>query len=118
MKENTTTRHDGGLTELDRYLRALSDRDRRYLLYYLDEHGSGEIEEIARYIVARESNRSLSSISEEDSKRMQAKLHHEHLPRLRDYGVIDFDERQGDIRLAATAQLFTMLLGVCNLVEK
>ena len=117
MKGSKKIRVDGGLSRLDRYLRALSDKDRRYLLYYLDEHGSARLDEIAPHIVARESDRSLASISEEESKRMRAKLRHEHLPRLQDYGVIDYDERQGDIRLAHSSSWFTMLLEVCKLVE-
>ncbi|WP_435177944.1 DUF7344 domain-containing protein [Halorussus sp. AFM4] len=117
MKESHKIHEDGGLSLLDRSLRALSNQNRRYLLYHLDEHGDAELDELSRQLVARESDCSLSSISEEDSKRIQAKLHHEHLPRLQDYGIIDYDERQGDIRLTHSSSVFTMLLEISKLVE-
>lgn len=117
MKGDKRIQGDGGVSQLDRCLRALSEKDRRLALYYLHEHGICDTEELARYVAAREAHQSPSSVAEEAVTQMQTELYHEHLPRLRDYGIVDYDERHEDVCLADPSPLFTVLLQVCKLVE-
>lgn len=117
MNEENEITGDGGLSQLDRYLRALSEKHRRYTLYYLDDHGVANSEELARHIVVQKSGCRPSAVSDEERKRIQTKLHHQHLPRLKDYGLVDYDKRSKDVRLADPPQAFRMLLHLCELVE-
>lgn len=117
MEEGNKIRNDGGLSQLDRYLRALNDRHRRQVLYYLDDHGTANVEELARHIAAPESNHSSSGVPEEEWTPIQTQLYHQHLPRLEEYGIVDYDGRSKDVSLADLPHLFEMLLHFCRLVE-
>lgn len=117
MKEGHRTRGDGGLSKIDRSLRALSDKDRRYLLYYLDEHEVANSEELARHIVAKESDRSPSTVPDEEYEPIQTQLQHKHLPKLADFGLVEYDERSEDVRFSNPPQGFVLLLHFCELME-
>ena len=117
MKGGDRIREDGGVSRLDRYLRTLADEQRRHLLYYLSDNPVTTADELARQVAARGTDRSPSEVPEEECDRMRAKLHHEHLPRLRDYGVVDYDERSRDVRLVDQSQVLSMLLQFCRFVE-
>lgn len=117
MKEDNEIEGDGGLSQLDRYLSALSEKHRRYVLYHLDEHGVANSEELARHVVARESDCPPSAVSEAERKQMEMELHHRHLPRLKDYGLVDYDERSRDVRLADPPKVFSTFLHLCEVVE-
>ncbi|WP_435180882.1 DUF7344 domain-containing protein [Halorussus sp. AFM4] len=118
MKGGDRIREDGGVSRLDRYLRTLGDERRRHLLYYLSDNPSATVDELAREVAARDTDRATSAVSEEECDRMRAKLHHEHLPRLRDYGIVDYDERNRDVRLVDRSQVLLMLLQVCRFIEE
>lgn len=117
MKEWHRTRSDGGLAKIDRFLKAVSDRDRRYLLYYLDEQEIANSEELARHIAAQKSNRSQSAVPEEEWKSVQTQLQHNHIPKLADFGIVEYDERSGDICFSNPSQGFMILLHFCELLE-
>ncbi|NHN61054.1 MULTISPECIES: hypothetical protein [Halorussus] len=117
MKGGDRLREDGGVSRLDRYLRTLGDERRRYLLYRLSDDPVTTVDELARQVAAQTADREPSEVSEEECDRMRATLHHEHLPRLRDYGIVDYDERSQDVRLVDRSQVLQMLLQVCRFVE-
>lgn len=118
MKGGDRTRDDGGVARLDRYLRTLGDERRRYLLYRLSDDPVATVDELARQVAAGTADRAPSEVSEEEVDRTRATLHHEHLPRLRDYGIVDYDERNRDVRLVDRSQVLLMLLQVCRFVEE
>ncbi|WP_135806423.1 DUF7344 domain-containing protein [Halorussus marinus] len=117
MSENNKISDENRLSQLDRYLRALSDPERRQALYYLDKKETASSEELARQIAAQDSEDPSSPTPEDEWKSIQRKLHHQHLPQLRDYAIVDFDERNKDICLSDLPPLFTILLQFCRLVE-
>lgn len=88
---------DGGISpQLDATLDLLSNRRRRYVLYYLREQGDTvTLEELAEQIVAWESDdRGV------DKQQVLADLHHSQLPRLAEADVVTFDAENGYASLA------------------
>ena len=104
-------------SELDRYLRALQNRHRRCILYYLSETSVADIEELAQQITTEKSGSDRATTVEENREFVQTKLLHNHLPRLRDLGLVEYDERNRDVRLVDCPRVLSVLLGVCLLVE-
>jgi len=75
------------LTESERY-RLLSEKRRRVALGVLAERTTPVgIDELAAEIVSRESD----SEDSEHVERVATLLHHNHLPKLSDSGIIDYD---------------------------
>lgn len=87
-----------GVTQpsLDEFLELLADRRRRYALYCLDEADETvvSLEELSDQVVQRERNWDDDGTPAEDhGENVRIELHHNHLPRLSDAGLIDYDSR-------------------------
>lgn len=108
---------NGGLPRLDRYFDALADRRRRYALYYLRRHGSASVEELARHVAARETGRPAADLSAEEYEHVQSSLYHNHLSRLADYGLAEFDPRTEMVRFGEPPRTFATLLWLSELAE-
>lgn len=78
----------------------LSDDYRRYVLYYLNENGDAPIEELATYIRERESG---EAVDDDALHGLVVQLHHNHLPRLDDAGMVDYEEGRMRARLGPNA---------------
>lgn len=91
--------HDGG--EVSRLFGALSERDRRVVVYYLREHGSASLETLADVVGGwvEAGPGSNEAVAHTD---VRAGLHHVHLPTLEAAGVVEYDPVDG---LAAFAGL-------------
>ena len=77
---------------------------RRYVLYHLfDERGVLTIDDIARHVAARERGVPPDAVSEADHQRVVVSLVHNHLPRLAEHGIVDYDCRSGDVVLSYNA---------------
>lgn len=111
------SRTNGGLPRLDRYFDALVDRRRRYALYYLRRHGSASVEELARHVAARETGRPAADLSTDEYEQVQSSLYHNHLPRLADYGLAEFDPRSEMVRFGEPPRTFATLLWLSELAE-
>lgn len=77
----------------------LAESERRYLLYQLAETRRGNLEDIVSEIAARELEEADAADSEY-RQQVYVSLIHNHLPRLADYDIVDYDLRSGDIVLA------------------
>lgn len=118
MKEGNKARKDSNLTQLDRYFRALSDQQRRYILYYLENHRTANVEELAQYVAAQELDCPPSEVPDEKCERFHVKLHHQHLPQLEDFAIIDRDKRSGDVRFRNPSHAFDLVLSLSQLIEE
>lgn len=107
----------GGVGRLNQYFDALAGERRRYVLYYLSRHGAASVDELARYVVAREAGRSPDSLTEGATGRVASELYHKHLPRLADYGLVEFDPRSEHVRFREPTRTFSTLLWLSRLVE-
>lgn len=82
---------------LDSALNLLADYDRRRLLGYLvrDPDGTATVDELVDHLVRKRAERTGES---PDPERVETALHHVHIPKLADSGVVEFDDRSGEIR--------------------
>ncbi|WP_276252679.1 DUF7344 domain-containing protein [Halomontanus rarus] len=79
--------------DVDTRCELLRARQRRYLLTQLCERDRLTIDQLARRLAALERD----TVSEDARDRVVVALVHNHLPRLADYGVVEYDSRNGDI---------------------
>lgn len=77
----------------------LAESERRYLLYQLAETRRGNLEDIVSEIAAWELEEG-DPVDSEYRQQVYVSLIHNHLPRLADYDIVDYDLRSGDIVLA------------------
>lgn len=75
----------------------LSDPIRRQVLALFRERRVWPVDDLAAAIVAREHDRQPADVSTEDVERTQIELVHNHVPRLADHGILEWDSRSGDI---------------------
>lgn len=78
----------------------LDDPHCRYLLEYLEqEAGAVGEERLARHVVSEITRTPPESINADVHRRVQTWLHHGQLPILDEYGVVEFDANDGEVRL-------------------
>ncbi|ELY97257.1 hypothetical protein C482_13525 [Natrialba chahannaoensis JCM 10990] len=81
----------------------LSKLERRYLLYQLSDGRRANIDDLIDQIAAWElegdGQGGYDAVDEETRQQVYISLIHNHLPRLADYEIIDYDLRSGDIVL-------------------
>lgn len=78
-------------------LHNLSDPRRRYVLYLLLENEQANVENLSLQIAAWENDVSVSAVSAADHRAVRVGLVHNHLPRLAEHDVIEYDRRSGDL---------------------
>ena len=77
----------------------LAQSERRYLLYQLAEREDVRLEDVVTQIAAWEHDERAGQIDRDTRQRVYVSLVHNHLPRLADYEIIDYDLRSGDVVL-------------------
>lgn len=71
---------------------AVSNERRRHVLYYLDERDNDvAMDSLVDWIASMEVGAS-ERVADEHRERIATALHHAHLPRLADIGVIEYDQ--------------------------
>jgi hypothetical protein len=58
------------------------------------------VSDVAARLVARESERSIVSVAPTDRRRIQVSLHHQHLPKLADAGLVELVADGDEVRIA------------------
>lgn len=98
--------------DLDAVFDLLSKTRCRYTMYYVLENTPTTVGRLSGQIAAWESETDIQSVTESEKQPITISLLHNHLPRLADHGIIEFDQRSGDI---VTADGFA---AVRDLVER
>jgi hypothetical protein len=90
---------------LDGDLSVLASQRRRLILQYLDQESTNplSIDELVDHLVDNSSERTLGR------KSIEIELHHKHLPKLEEYGLIEYDPRSGDVQSPPDAPLDRLL---------
>ncbi len=85
---------DGSGSTFDRLFRALADQRRRYILYSLQLASSETVtlEELVTHVANWETEPG-TPLTEDHREELTIALQHHHLPKLEDYGMIDYDPR-------------------------
>ncbi|MGQ3411026.1 hypothetical protein [Natrinema versiforme] len=78
----------------------LAESERRYLLYQLADDATANLEDLVTQVAAWELDARADAVGKETRQRVYVSLVHNHLPRLEDYDIIEYDLRSGDIVLA------------------
>lgn len=83
----------------DQFYRALASRHRRRVLAYLLEENDSDIEELATVLSGWEATTGGTMQTPADRRKFRLGLFHNHLPRLADAGLIDYEAQTGSVQL-------------------
>lgn len=100
---------DGPSTDVDETLTVLRSSNRRQVLEYLADESveSATVEELAFHLATAKSDREASETRDRDT--LEMRLHHVHLPKLDDHGVLEFDARSNTARYRSNARVEELL---------
>lgn len=88
--------HEGGTAAFfDELFAALAHRRRRALLRVLQEEGEMDVASLAGHVVAEDRAETIHAVPDPEVDRARISLYHQHLPRLDDTGLVDFDADAG-----------------------
>lgn len=94
--------------EFDAMHALLADSQRRELLSYLCENRQSTVEECVLTLATADGNESFAA--DDARERAKISLVHDHLPRLADHDVIDYDHESGDVVATAALDEFEPIL--------
>lgn len=107
---------DGGVV-LSEMLEALADERRRYVLYHLREEGGSELEEVVEQVAAWTTGRPPDELDERTKRKVRSELHHVHLPKLENAGIIGYDRRHGSVSFRTLSSDVEAFLDYCSTVD-
>lgn len=84
----------------------LSNARRRYVLCHLMERSKASVRELSRRIAAWENDVEVSVVSSKQRKRVYTALHQTHLPRLDEFGVVEYDRDRGEVYARERLNIF------------
>lgn len=85
--------------ELDETFDALTHPYRRYVLYYLRTHSEGVSIDTLTAVLAEELQGPSATAGGKTPEQIEVALHHTHLPKLADAGLITFDQERQSVAL-------------------
>lgn len=95
----------------DETLEMLSNRRRRFVMHRLKQR-EGEtvtVSDLAEQVASWENNKPVETLTHQERKRVRNALRQFHLPKMADYGFVQFDSDRGTVRLtdaAASAEFY------------
>lgn len=92
---------DLGALTTDEELRILSRSRRRHAIAYLEAaDGAVTTEKLATELAALSANKRPADVTGDERRRVLIELHHNHLPRLHDHGLVEYDPGGGTVGMA------------------
>jgi DNA-binding transcriptional ArsR family regulator len=101
---------DTGLTQ-DVLFDILSSARRRFVLHVLNREGEMELTELAEHVAARENDVDVEDLTKQERKRVYVSLYQTHVPKLRDAGLVEYDEDAQVVSLHGNANDLARYLG-------
>lgn len=93
------------------------NRRRRQIIVAVANTDAGEIRttrEVAERIAAYENDKPVSELSSTEYKRIRIGIYQEHLPRLDDAGIIDYNQPRNTIKATETTEAAARLLATAH----
>jgi predicted house-cleaning noncanonical NTP pyrophosphatase (MazG superfamily) len=89
----------------DEVFEILRNRRRRFVLHYLKQRHSASIDlaELSNQVAAWENDKSIDELTYDERKTVQNSLYQFHLEKMRDFGVVEYDRRSGEVTLTDAA---------------
>lgn len=87
----TAARHGVELSESDRHLLLAVERRRVTLDIITSGTAPIYLDDLASAVAEREANETVAT--DETVERVAVSLHHNHLPKMEDFGVVDYDQQ-------------------------
>lgn len=103
-----------------RYVDVLCDSCCRQILYYLADRAeeSASVDAVARHLTALETGYAPETLIKADFADVRREVSRKHLPKMADYGIIDFDVRRRKVRLRQSSPVFVVFLRICERLER
>lgn len=105
--------HDGGERDSkmppdivgvdDAVFDVLANAERRFAIYYLLEHRTASVEDLADVVTGWSGAATHGMATPEDWDRVHAGLLHRHLPAMSDAGLVEYDAAAGTVRLTISS---------------
>ena len=109
----STVESGDGQIPLDDCFDLLSNHRRRYALHYLQQQDDGvTLGELADQVAAWENDADVDAVSYDERKRVYTSLQQVHLPRMDNLDVVEFDDREGRVRMGAAAEHLDVYLEI------
>jgi DNA-binding transcriptional ArsR family regulator len=89
---------DGG-RQVSEFLEMISSKRRRYVLYALQSEKKATFGEVSDRVAIWETETPLEELDERTRQNIRVDLHHTHLPKLEDAGIIRYDRQSGVVHL-------------------
>jgi len=115
--ERVRTVGDGGKILLDRIFGALSHRCRRYILYYLREHGTADVDDVVTHVAIRKQGVADGDVSEATRQRIKTDIVHTHIEKLEDYRLVDYDRRSETVCYSYPPTLLNEIIDIAATFE-
>jgi len=99
----------------DETFEMLSNRRRRYIIHYLqDTESTVTLSDLAEQVAAWENETDIAAISANERKTVYTSLQQFHLPKMDETGVVEFDDRAGEVELTDAAEGLDLYLEVVD----
>lgn len=98
-------------------LEVLTDRERRSVLYHLQEETVADVDDVARTVAAATADVPPDGVDERERSRVHDRLVHLHLPKMVDAGLVEWDRRSGTVRYAHPPDVLSAILRLVGGVE-
>ena len=87
--------------DLDALFDVLSDSRRRFVLACLDEYATPlALGDVADELAVRERDAAITEIAAEDVRSVYADLYHVHVPKMADFGIVEYSQERDAVTLA------------------
>lgn len=102
-----------GDTELtqDVLFDVLSSSRRRYVLHVLKTEGEMELATLVEHVAAREADSDIEDLTKQQRKRVYVSLYQTHVPKLKEAGLVRYDEDEQVVELRSGADEIAGYLG-------
>lgn len=94
-----------------------NSRRRSALRWLAEANGQGTTSDLAEHIAAQENDVSVQAVTSQHRKRVYIALYQGHLPKMADFGVIEFDQSRGTVELTEAADDLWPYLEVTDEVD-